>query len=313
MWITFKKPIIILAPMADMTDGPFCRICRDVSGKDFVIFREMVSSEAIVRGSAKTLKMCEFEKKERPLVIQIFGSKSETMAEAAKIIATKFKPDGIDINMGCPVPKITGKNFAGSALMKDPKRASEIVRAIKAENLGVPITVKTRLGWNKEDEILEFAKVLQEAGADAITVHGRTKAQGYAGKANWGMIAKVKNILQIPVIANGDIVTTQNIADCLQITKADGVMIGRGALGNPWIFNFEKQFSTEEKIKIILHHAQAHVECYGERFINTFRKHLAYYLTKSNFPDVENIKELRMRAVRINSLEEIKDLFSFKS
>lgn len=308
MWINFKKPIIALAPMADLTDVPFCGICRDVSGDDFVIFREMVSSEAMVRGNEKTLRMCEFKKIERPIIIQLFGSNPEIIAKAGEIVCDKFQPDGIDINMGCPVPKITGKNKAGVALMKDSERASAIVRALKEKKLGVPISVKTRLGWSREDEILEFAPKLENAGADLITIHGRTQKQGYSGKANWEMIGKVKELLKIPVLANGDIISEKDIKNCLKITKVDGVMIGRGALGKPWIFNFKKQFSSTEKKEIILLHAQAHVARYGEKFFTTFRKHLAYYITKSNFPDVENIKELRARAVRISNLQEIREL-----
>lgn len=319
MWITFQNPIIALAPMADMTDGPFCEICRDVSGKrsfavaqddktSFVVFREMASSEAIARGNEKTLRMCEFKKTERPIVIQIFGSDPITMAEAGEIIYKKFKPDGIDINMGCPVPKITGKNKAGAALMKDHERACAIVRALKEKKLAVPISVKTRLGWNKEDEILEFAPKLEAVGADLITIHGRTQAQGYSGRANWEMISNVKKLLKIPVIANGDIVSRADIANCLAATKADGVMIGRGALGHPWIFNFKKQFSSAEKIDVILRHAQAHLAYYGEKSITAFRKHLAYYCAADNFPRWHDIKRIRARLVRVNSYEELEEI-----
>ena len=197
--------------MADMTDGPFTKICREIAGKDFVIFREMVSAEAIVRGNAKTLKMCEFAKKERPVIIQLFGGRAGTIVEAAKIVVKKFKPNGIDINMGCPVPKITGKTRAGAALLKDIPRAVNIIKALKEAKLGVPISVKTRLGWNKEDEILDFAPKFQAAGADLISIHGRTKNQGYSGAANWEMIARVKKILTIPVLANGDIKNFEDI------------------------------------------------------------------------------------------------------
>ena len=191
-----KKPIIALAPMADMTDSPFCRVCREVSGNDFVIFREMVSAEAIVRDSEKTLRMCAFEKEERPIVLQIFGANPDTIAQAAKIVVDKFHPDGVDINMGCPVPKIAGKNLAGAALMKDPERAVKIVEELKKMGLGVPISVKTRLGWAKNDEILTIASRLEAAGADLLTIHGRTKGQGYGGQADWEMIGRVKKILK---------------------------------------------------------------------------------------------------------------------
>lgn len=305
VWYSTNKSIIALAPMADMTDAPFCQLCREVSGSNFVIFREMVSSEAVARGSEKTLRMCEFEKNERPLIVQIFGSDPHVMARAGEIICNKFKPNGIDINMGCPVPKITGKNFAGAALMKDHQRACQIVRALKEKNLGVPISVKTRLGWNNEEEILAFAPKLEAVGADLLTIHGRTKAQGYAGKADWKMIGQVKQLVKIPVIANGDIRSAQDIKACLKITGANGVMIGRGALGNPWVFNFKKHFNSAEKIEIILRHAHLHLKHYGANYLTTFRKHLAYYATAENFPAQHDIKKIRAQLVRVNSVEEI--------
>src|SRR3989339_414126 len=155
MWINLPKPILALAPMADLTDGPFCRICREVQSQkfraksSFVIFREMVSAEAIVRGNEKTLKMCEFEEIEGPIVLQLFGADPKRIQKAAEIIVEKFKPNGIDINMGCPVSKIAKKGHAGADLMKDVERAVSIVKALKQANLGVPVSVKTRLGWDK--------------------------------------------------------------------------------------------------------------------------------------------------------------------
>ena len=331
-WIKLSQPILALAPMADMTDGPFCRICREVTAchpelvsgsfesenidlrkipkqvrndsKNFVIFREMVSAEAIVRGNEKTLKMCEFEESERPLVQQIFGSNPDTVVEAAQIIMKKYKPDGIDINMGCPVPKIAGKAGAGAALMKDPQRAEAIVKALKKANLGVPVSVKTRLGWSDDRDILEFAKILESAGADLISIHGRTRQQGYSGKANWDRIGEIKKLLKIPVIANGDVVAPEDIEKCLEITGADGVMIGRGALGNPWILNYVRNYeqyeiTKQERIKIVLKHARLHEERYGT--IVTFRKHLAYYLK-----GMTGVKQLRQALVKVSSLEELK-------
>jgi len=304
-----NKPIMALAPMANMTDLPFCHICRQVAGKDFVIFREMVSSEAVVRENEKTLRMCKFEKKERPIVQQIFGSNPKTIARAAGIIIEKFSPSGIDINMGCPVPKLTAKVNSGAALMKDHDLAVCIVKALKKANLGVPVSVKTRLGWGSEDEILEFAPKLESAGADLISIHGRTKKQGYSGKANWEMIGKVKEKLSIPVIANGDIKTTEDIEKCLEITGADGIMIGRGALGDPWILNTSKKILLQERIDIVLLHAKLHVEHYGERGIITFRKHLAWYFKGNRIgQEVSGIKELRKRLVRVNSIEELESI-----
>ena len=317
MWFdNIVKPIIALAPMADLTDQPFCRICREVSDKDFVIFREMASAEAIVRGNAKTMKMCEFSEMERPIVMQIFGGNPETMAESAKIIMEKFSPDGIDINMGCPVPKIAVKSKAGASLMKDHERAVAIVKAIKNLNLGVAISVKTRLGWNKEDEILAFAPKLEKAGVDLLTIHGRTKTQGYSGKANWEMIGEVKKIVSIPVIANGDIESAEDILRCLKITGADGVMIGRGALGKPWVF-LKSKISRSERdpdslsgqnpnlIDVVIRHAQYHVERYGEKSMVTFRKHLLCYFKGYS-------RNLKNELVKVSTIAELNDILSNK-
>ncbi len=331
-----QKPIIALAPMADMTDSPFCRVCREVSGKDFVIFREMVSAEAIVRGNEKTLQMCRFEEIERPLVIQLFGGKPEVIVKAAEIICGKRPlhtpstsgglkvPDGIDINMGCPVPKIAGKANSGAALFKDHQRACEIVKALKRANLGLPVSIKTRLGWAKDGEILEFASKLEQAGVDAIIIHGRTKKQGYSGQANWQRIAEVKKLVSIPVIANGDINSAEDIQKCLEITGADGVMIGRGALGNPWIFSFfpptmrgrkgggliggetpplpspRRGGNIDELKRVVLRHAQLHLARYGEGSLITFRKHLLYY-----FRNLPNGKEFKMKLVKVETMEEL--------
>jgi len=307
MWINLKKPIIALAPMADMTDGPFCQICRKVAGKNFIIFREMVSAEAIVRDNIKTLKMCEFEKNERPIVMQIFGARPETMARAAKILVEKFQPDGIDINMGCPVPKIATKNFAGAALLKDHVRAVEIVQAVRAVvPKNISVSVKTRLGWGRDEEILEFAPKLEKAGADLITIHGRTKNQGYFGKANWEMIGRVKKILNIPVIANGDINSVEDIEKCLIVTSTDGVMIGRGALGNPWIFTKKERISLPERIKTVLQHAKLHLAHYGPNSIVTFRKHLLCYF-KGEI-GIKDLKILRQQLAQVKTLEELKKI-----
>ncbi len=332
IWTKLPKPILALAPMADYTDAPFCRICREVNLtpdpslckgegnllRPFVIFREMVSAEAIVRGSEKTLKMCEFEEIERPVVLQLFGSDPEVIVGAAKILVGQhpplsplirgevLRPDGIDINMGCPVPKIAQKGRAGAALMKDHERAVAIVKALKKVDLGLPISVKTRLGWGSEDEILRFAPLLEEAGVDVLTIHGRTKKQGYSGQANWEMIGKVKKLLSIPVIANGDIKNSEDIERCLEITGADGVMIGRGALGNPWVFEGKSRkykVESDELRRVVLRHAELHLAHYGEEFgLKTFRKHLLFY-----FKGFEGVKELRQELVKVETMSDLKN------
>ncbi len=336
MWFENNKPIIALAPMADYTDSPFCRIIREIETKTYldkpkgslhsrelgrddkpckqiVIFREMVSSEAIVRENAKTLKMCEFSEMERPIVLQVFGSNPETMSKAVNIIHEKFKPDGIDINMGCPVPKITKKNEAGASLMKNQDRAVEIVNKIKQDNPEVVLSVKTRLGWSNKTDILEFALKLEKAGAQLLTIHGRTKEQGYSGDADWGIIKKVKEKLSIPVIANGDIKNREDIERCLKITGADGVMIGRGALGNPWALTQFSIYNSQFSIltDTVLRHAKYHLEHYGPNSMRTFRKHLLMYFKAGRLgTEIKDIKKIRAQLVVVNNLEELKQLLS---
>ena len=212
-WKKLPRPIVALAPMADMTDPPFCRLCREVSGDGFVIFREMVSSEAVVRENPKTLRMCDIVDVERPIVQQIFGSDPATVAEAARLVEERFRPDAIDINMGCPATKIVS-NFDGASLMRDPNLAASIVRSVKAA-VTVPVSVKTRLGWTKPTDIVEFIKVIEDAGADLVTVHGRTKSQGYAGSADWEAVGEARSQVKLPVIVNGDIVSTATAKQAL--------------------------------------------------------------------------------------------------
>lgn len=303
------KPIIALAPMADMTDSAFCQIVKQVTGrKDFpIVFREMVSSEAVVRGNDKTMGMTAIHEAERPLIQQIFGSNPQTMAEAAKIIEKSDNPDGFDINMGCPVYKITS-NFNGCALMKDPKTSQEIVRKM-VEAVKVPISVKIRLGWSDPFEAIKFAPILEDIGATLISVHGRTKEQGYSGTANWKLIGEVKKSVKIPVLANGDIFTPEDAIKALEVTKCDGVLIARGALGNPWIFRQILDVingktpttpSLEERNKVVLNHFDLHMSQYGKRGVFTFRKHLTWY-----FKGISGIKNYKEKLHTITSKEDL--------
>ncbi len=282
-WKQLARPIVALSPMADMTDSAFCRVVKQTASP--VMFREMVSAEAVVRGSEKTLGMTDIHPDERPLVQQLFGSDPNTMAEAARIIAAEHHPEGFDINMGCPVYKIV-HNFNGASLMKDPCRAAEIVKKIKAV-VDVPVSVKIRLGWDDPTDCFTFAKVLEDAGADLLTVHGRTKNQGYSGSSDWEMIRRLKEMVSIPILANGDIFTGHLITKALEETKCDGVLIARGALGNPWIFSQFNEIlvgksptpiTIENRIDTIKQHLQFHLEQYGEHGVATFRKHLTWYL-----------------------------------
>ncbi|MBD3311449.1 MAG: tRNA dihydrouridine synthase DusB [Candidatus Magasanikbacteria bacterium] len=309
MWFeknTKNKYLKILAPMADMTDAPFCTVCREVAGNDFIIYREMVSSEAIVRENEKTLKMCKISNKERPIIQQVFGSEPKVITESAKIIMDRFSPDGIDINMGCPVPKIAKKGLAGAALLKDHNRAVSIIKSLKRADLGVEISVKTRLGWSDKAEILKFAPKLQEAGADLICIHGRTRKQGFQGQSDWKQIGKVKNILSIPVIANGDIKNNFDMEECIRQSGVDGIMIGRGALGNPWIFlEGERQISSDQKINVILRHGELHEKHYGEGSLISFRKHLLWYFKANRMPGIRNIKKIRSELVKVRSRKDL--------
>jgi len=317
MWIenilSQNKPILALSPMADMTDSPFCQIVRSIGGAD-IVFREMVSSEALIRDSEKTLGMTDFVEAERPIVQQIFGADPVVMARAAAIVMKHANPEGIDINMGCPVYKITS-NFNGSALMKDPDLAANIVRSMKKEIGETPLSVKIRLGWDDPDTFKTFIPVIEEAGADLITLHGRTKAQGYSGQSDWDRIRQAKEIATVPLLANGDIHLPEQVDEALEITKADGVLIARGALGNPWFFKqtLEPSFviSPEERVRVILEHARLHVDNYGEKGIMSFRKHLSWYFKTNKIGfEIQGIKEFRSRLVRVRSIEELEEILN---
>lgn len=313
MWIqdciSKNKSILALSPMADMTDSAFCQIVRGIGGAD-IVFREMVSSEAIVRHNEKTLEMTDFVESERPIVQQIFGADPLTMAKAAAIVMEHANPEGIDINMGCPVYKITS-NFNGAALMKEPERASLIIKEIKKAIGEVPLSVKIRLGWSDPDEFKTFIPVIAEAGADLITIHGRTKAQGYSGNSDWDRIRQAKEIAQIPLLANGDIHEAFQVSEVLAETGADGVLIARGALGNPWFFKQVLdpgyQVSLEERVRVVLEHARLHLAQYGERGMLSFRKHLAWYFKAQKIgAGLSGLKDLRARLVRVSSMEDLR-------
>lgn len=315
MWIDDilnKKPhILALSPMADMTDSAFCQVVRRIGGAD-VVYREMVSAEAIVRHNAKTLGMTDFVPAERPIVQQIFGADPKTMADAAAIVMEHAKPEGIDINMGCPVYKITS-NFNGCALMKEPERATKIIREIKQAIGDTPLSVKIRLGWKNPDDFKTFIPVIAEAGAELITVHGRTKEQGYSGKSDWVRIAEAKKISPVPLLANGDIHEPRQVEEALQITGADGVLIARGALGNPWFFKEvldpSFQVTPEERVQVIKEHAALHVAEYGEKGVNTFRKHLSWYFKANKMGEtIPFMKELRGKLMRVSTLPELDGL-----
>lgn len=282
----FECPVL-LAPMAGVSDMPFRAICVRL-GCDFT-YTEMISAKAIKYGNKKTLKLFEIDETEIPCGVQLFGDDPEIMAETAQWIETEYrgKVGLIDINMGCPMPKITGNN-EGCALMRQPELAGKIVRNI-SDAIKLPITVKFRKGWDAQDvNAVEFAKRLEQSGAAALTVHGRTREQLYGGKADWNIIASVKKAVNVPVIGNGDIFSADDALAMFDYTNCDGVMVARGAQGNPWIFTQIKyklqglapleEPSAQERINMALEHASAIVNCKGEHAIAQMRKHAAWYI-----------------------------------
>lgn len=227
------KNRIVLAPMAGISNTAYRRIIKEMGAG--LIYAEMVSDKALMYGSEKTFDLLKMDESERPIAQQIFGSDVESFVIAAKLVEEKMHPDIIDINMGCPVPKVAIKSQAGSALLKNPEKIREIVGAV-VNAVSVPVTVKIRSGWDENSiNAVEVAKVIEEAGASAITVHARTRSQGYSGKADWSIIKQVKDSVSIPVIGNGDVTTPYLAKKMLDETSCDAVMIGRGVLGNPWL------------------------------------------------------------------------------
>ncbi|MBP0977988.1 MAG: tRNA dihydrouridine synthase DusB [Oscillospiraceae bacterium] len=279
------KKTAVLAPMASVADRAY-RILNREFGASYTV-SELISSKGLCYSDRKTEELCKITEKERPCALQLFGNEPEFMAKAVKIIE-KYEPDIIDINMGCPVPKVAG-NGSGAALMKDTALSAEIVRAVKAESK-VPVTVKIRKGWD-EDHVnaVEFAVAMEEAGADAVTVHGRTKNQMYSGKSDMNIIKEVKKAVSIPVIGNGDIASLDDALRMYDHTGCDLVMIGRATYGNPWIFKeidsyFEgKPFTPpdlEARLETMLYHLRLAMSDKPEHIaIQEARKHFAWYLT----------------------------------
>ncbi len=298
--------------MADFTDRPFCHLVRELDNET-VLFREMLAAEALVRGNERTLKMAELDPSERPVIQQLFGSEPDRMAEAAKLVEERFKPDGLDINMGCPVYKAVS-NFNGASLMREPEKAAAIVKKVK-DNIRIPLSVKTRLGWSKPDEVLEFVKILESAGADVVEIHGRTKAQAYAGHADWEAVGRAVKQVKIPVLVNGDVTDPENARQALEKSGAAGILIARGALGRPWVFRRIRQAwetgtdpgepEVEERLKIMRRHAELQVEHYGESGLIQLRKHLPWY-----FKGIPSFRQFRAQAVHVSTLQDVEVLIS---
>jgi len=286
---------ILLAPMEDVTDLPFRVICKRL-GAD-IVYTEFVNSEGLVRGSKKTKQKMTFWEEERPFAIQIYGAEIPSMAGAAQL-AESFNPDLIDINCGCWVKDVAMRG-AGAGLLRDlpkmEKIASTVVNAVK-----VPVTLKTRLGWDKNSiRIVDVAKMCENVGIKALTVHCRTRDQGHKGEVDYSWIPRIKEAVSIPVIVNGDIVTPQNVKGVFDATGADAVMIGRGAVLNPWIFQQTKHYMTtgellpeptvEERVNLLREHLKLSVEFKGERAgVIELRKHYSGFLR--GLPHVSKIR-----------------------
>ena len=237
------KNQIVLAPMAGICNSSFRKIIKEMGCG--LIYAEMVSDKAIFYNNKKTIDMLYMEESERPISQQIFGSDKESFVKAAKYIEEHMKPDIIDINMGCPVPKVAVKSQAGAALLKNPEKIKEIVKAV-VDAVDIPVTVKIRSGWDMNHiNAVEVAKICEEAGASAICIHGRTRSQGYSGTVDLNIIKQVKEAVSIPVIGNGDIKTIKDAERMLKETGVDAIMIGRGVLGNPWLIKQLDKYLNE--------------------------------------------------------------------
>ena len=304
---------LLLAPMEDVSDPPFRALCKE-KGCD-MMYTEFVSVEALIRDVEKSLKKIELVDEERPIGIQIFGGEIESMVRSVEVVE-RFSPDVLDINFGCPVKKVVGKG-CGAALLQDIPKMVEMTRAV-VNATTIPVTVKTRLGWNEETRyIVEVAERLQDAGIQAISIHGRTRKQMYKGEADWTLIGEVKNNprMHIPVFGNGDIDSPQKAKEYKERYGVDGIMIGRAAIGHPWIFREIRHFlntgemlaepGLSERIKTVRRHLMLNMEWKGDRVgMIEMRKHYTRYLR-----GLPGIKPYRQALVTENEPEKIFTLF----
>ena len=306
---------LILAPMAGITDLSFRRIAKSFDVD--LVTSEMVSSEGLVRNNASTKMLLQGHAEEKPLAIQLFGSVPKVVAEAARIVADEGA-DIIDLNMGCPVPKVV-RQGAGAALIRDEETVASLVDAVR-QAVSIPLTVKTRSGWSQSKiNVVEVARVVEDAGADAITIHPRTAKQGFSGCADWPLIGKVKKAVNIPVIGNGDVTGPEDVGKMRKLTQCDGVMIGRGAMGNPWIFKQARQLTKgqplssptpQERLDVVRRHLELYEESlHGRQSLAGVRSRLMWYSKR-----LRGSARLRASLSDCNNLEEMiklcEDFFS---
>ncbi len=313
------KNRLVLAPMAGISNSAYRKICKSMGVG--LIYAEMVSSNALTYGNSKTFDLLKMDDIERPIAQQIFGSDLKTFIAAAKIVEKTMHPDIIDINMGCPVPKVALKSQAGSALLKNPEKVGQIVKAVVA-SVSVPVTVKIRSGWDASHiNAVEIAKICEQAGASAIAIHARTRSEGYSGTANWDIIKEVKESVSIPVIGNGDVTSAKKAALMLEKTGCDAVMIGRAALGNPWIFKECEAYLTSqillpppqatEKIDMIKTHYNLLKETKNSHVaLLEIRTHALAYL--KGLPENKAYKELICKAKTETEFLRILDEYMIK-
>lgn len=292
------KNQIVVAPMAGVTDKAFRKIAEEMEAG--LVYTEMISAEALIRENKKTIEMLDISDENIPVAVQLFGEKPEVMSQAAKLLSKYLNNlQLIDINMGCPVPKVAIKSQSGSALMKNPDKIRHIVKSV-VEAVDIPVTVKIRSGWDESTiNAVEVAKICEQAGAKAIAIHARTRSQGYSGKANWQIIKNVKEAVDIPVIGNGDVTDCYLAKKMIVETGCDAVMIGRGLLGNPWLIKQCVEYLEsgkqplpihyQEKINMMKKHYEYLLSTKNKKLANLeIRRHILYYL--KGFPNGKEIK-----------------------